>query len=99
MIITRKRFERIIREEANAAKKAERLEEKIRQQDGQIRSLRAKYYGLQERLGELEEKSEKGTIHGFYLAKPVGKTGDRMVEDPASCIVIAPVKERTSLEG
>ena len=68
MIITRKRFEHIVAMRVNAAKKAERLKERIRQQEVEIKKLRGKVYILSDRVEHLEEKAEKkGSINGFYI--------------------------------
>ena len=65
MIISRRRFEETIRRKVRAARKLQSMENRIRQQDGEIKDLKTKIWVLRSDINELQEKPQ-GSVRGYY---------------------------------
>ena len=71
MIITKKRFEKIIEQRVERERRITRIEERNRQQSILNRKMTARIRNIENRLDSMEESmgSSKGSIKGFYINK------------------------------
>ena len=67
-MLTQKRHEEIVRRKVKSARRAAWMENKIRQQEKEIHSLKAKLKNMGNQIDELkEELSKKPKIKGYYI--------------------------------